>query len=75
MKEEGFIKSVSTDANDGSLTFEENKSALTKMIADIEWDMEHGVIEKKTDMHVSLIFVLNSMTNSRWKQTNVTVSL
>lgn len=47
MTDEGFIKAVSTDEDDGSITFEENKSALTKMIADIENDMTKGLIEKK----------------------------
>lgn len=47
MTEEGYIRAISTDEDDGSITFEENKSALTKMIADIERDMEKGVIEKK----------------------------
>lgn len=47
MTEEGFLRSVSTDSDDGSITFEENKAALTKMISDIEEDMADGVIEKK----------------------------
>lgn len=47
LTQEGFIRSVSTDDDTGEITFEENKSALTKMIADIEADMTKGVIEKK----------------------------
>ena len=47
LTQEGFIRSISTDADTGEITFEENKSALTKMIADIEADMTKGVIEKK----------------------------
>lgn len=43
----GFIRSVSTDEDTGEITFEENKSALTKMIANIEFDMSNGLIEKK----------------------------
>lgn len=43
----GFIRSVSTDEDTGEISFEENKSALTKMIADIEIDMSKGLIEKK----------------------------
>lgn len=44
---EGFLRSVSTDADTGGITFEENKSALAKMISDIETDMTRGLIEKK----------------------------
>lgn len=47
MASKGYIRSVSTDPDDGGITFEENKSALTRMIADIERDMEDGVVEKK----------------------------
>jgi hypothetical protein len=44
---EGFVRSFSTDLDTGEISFEENKSALTKMIADIEADMAAGLIEKK----------------------------
>lgn len=44
---EGFVRSFSTDLDTGKISFEENKSALTKMIADIEADMAAGLIEKK----------------------------
>lgn len=44
---EGFVRSFSTDGDTGEISFEENKSALTKMIADIEADMAAGLIEKK----------------------------
>ena len=47
MTQEGYIRSFSTDADTGGISFEENKSALTKMISDIEHDMEDGLIEKK----------------------------
>lgn len=47
LTEEGFIKSFSTDDETGGISFEENKSALTKMITDIELDMTRGLIEKK----------------------------
>lgn len=43
----GFVRSFSTDGDTGEISFEENKSALTKMIADIEADMAVGLIEKK----------------------------
>ena len=44
---EGFVRSFSTDGDTGEISFEENKSALTKMITDIEADMTAGFIEKK----------------------------
>lgn len=47
LKNEGFVRSFSTDTDTGEISFEENKSALTKMIADIEADMAAGLIEKK----------------------------
>jgi hypothetical protein len=47
MTNEGFVRSFSTDLDTGEISFEENKSALTKMIADIEADMAAGTIEKK----------------------------
>ena len=47
MTNEGFVRSFSTDLDTGEISFEENKSALTKMIADIEADMAAGLIEKK----------------------------
>lgn len=47
LKSEGFVRSFSTDTDTGEISFEENKSALTKMIADIEMDMAAGLIEKK----------------------------
>ena len=47
MTQEGYIRSFSTDSDTGEITFEENKSALAKMITDIELDMGKGLIEKK----------------------------
>lgn len=47
LKFEGFVRSFSTDGDTGEISFEENKSALTKMIADIETDMTAGLIERK----------------------------
>ena len=47
LRNEGYVRSFSTDGDTGEISFEENKSALTKMITDIEVDMANGLIEKK----------------------------
>lgn len=47
MKSEGFIRAISTDADSGGVTFEENKRAMEQMLVDIQSDMEKGLIEKK----------------------------
>lgn len=47
MTQEGYIRNISTDAETGGITFEENKREMEKMLDDIKRDMEDGLIEKK----------------------------
>ena len=47
MTEQGYIRSFSTDADTGGISFEENKREMEKMLVDIQRDMENGLIEKK----------------------------
>ena len=47
MTEQGYIRSFSTDADTGGISFEENKREMEKMLVDIQRDMERGLIEKK----------------------------
>jgi hypothetical protein len=47
LTEQGYIKSVSTDAETGGITFAENKHAMERMLMDIQKDMEDGIIERK----------------------------
>lgn len=65
LTQEGFIRSVSTDSDTGGITFEENKSALTKMIADIELDMTRGLIEKK-DAYARIVDIRTKL-NDKFK--------
>lgn len=46
LKEQGYMRSFSTDAS-GGLTFEENRSAMEKMLKDVQKDMDDGIIERK----------------------------
>ena len=43
----GFIRTVSTDDFGDGLTFEENKREMERMLEDIRYDMEKGIIDKK----------------------------
>lgn len=47
LTEQGYIKSFSTDAETGGITFAENKHAMERMLMDIQKDMEGGIIERK----------------------------
>jgi len=47
LTEQGYIKSFSTDAETGGITFAENKHAMEKMLKDIQEDMDSGIIERK----------------------------
>ena len=47
LTEQGYIKSVSTDAETGGITFAENKHAMEQMLKDIQKDMDDGIIERK----------------------------
>ena len=47
LTEQGYIKSFSTDAETGGITFAENKHAMEQMLKAIQKDMEDGIIERK----------------------------
>ena len=47
LTEQGYIKSFSTDAETGGITFAENKHAMEQMLKNIQKDMEDGIIERK----------------------------
>lgn len=47
LTEQGYIKSFSTDAETGGITFAENKHAMEQMLKDIQKDMDDGIIERK----------------------------
>lgn len=44
---EGFIRSFSTDADTGGITFEENKREMERMLEEIRQDMRDGIVDRK----------------------------
>ena len=47
MTDEGYIRSMSTDADSGGITFEENKRAMEKLLDDVQDALTKGIIEPK----------------------------
>lgn len=47
MQCEGYIRSMSTDADTGGITFEQNKRAMEQMLVEVEKDYKAGLIEPK----------------------------